>query len=600
VRNSVGKLGSGLDVRGDGGYVVAPPSVHASGRSYRWLPGSGLDDLALAALPDWLLRLLRGGRSAPGPPARVVVGDLVPEGQRNATLASLAGGMRRRGLSEANILAELRKINADRVVPPLDDREVAAIAASISRYEPAPAPRRYKRSDYGNAERLVDQHGNDLRYSSGLGWLVWDGQRWQSDADGEAMRRIKQTVRSMWEELPGIEREERDAFYRFLVRSESAPRLKAALELAASERPVVVSPAALDADPWLFNVANGTIDLQTGELRPHRRADLITKLSPVHYRPEADSLLWRAFLDRVTAGDPELEAFLQRAVGYSLTGLTSEEKLFFAHGPGASGKSTFLEAIKAVFGEYAATADFETFLKKKGDGGVRNDIARLASVRLTIGIEVEQGKQLAEGLVKSLTGGDTITARKLYKEYFEFLPQFTLWLAANDRPRVSGSDSGIWRRIIQLPFTAAIPEHERDPNLKQKLKHDSEIQTAILTWAVAGCRAWQRHGLNIPERVRLYTEEYRQENDPFADFFDERCLFEPSARVRRSELRQAYEQWAKSNGEWLQTAKALATALKTRGIRDGGKLNGERTWAGITLVQDDRGAEYADSLAAPF
>jgi putative DNA primase/helicase len=165
---------------------------------------------------------------------------------------------------------------------------------------------------------------------------------------------------------------------------------------------------------------------------------------------------------------------------------------------------------------------------------------------------------------------------------------------------VSGSDSGIWRRIIQLPFTAAIPEHERDPNLKQKLKHDAEIQTAILAWAVAGCRAWQRHGLNIPERVKLYTEEYRQENDPFAEFFEERCLFEANARVRRSELRQAYEQWAKSNGEWVQTAKALATALKTRGVREGGKLNGERAWAGITLVQDHREAEHADSLDAPF
>jgi putative DNA primase/helicase len=347
---------------------------------------------------------------------------------------------------------------------------------------------------------------------------------------------------------------------------------------------VVVSARALDADPWLLNVENGTVDLRTGELREHRRDDLITKLSPVRYVPGAQSPLWDAFLARVTGEDEELQAFLQRAVGYSLTGVAHEEKLFFAHGPAASGKSTFLEAIKAVLGEYTATADFETFLKKKGDSGVRNDVARLAGIRVTVGIEVERGKQLAEGLVKSLTGGDTVTARHLYKDFFEFVPQFTLWLAANDRPRVSAADSGIWRRIVQVPFTETIPEPERDPTLKQRLQADPDIQTAILAWAIEGCRAWQEQGLNIPERVKLYTEEYREENDPFADFFDERCLFEPTALVRRSELRRAYEQWARTNGEWVQTAKTLATALKTRGVRDGGKIDRERAWAGVALA----------------
>jgi putative DNA primase/helicase len=586
VRNSAGKLGAGLDVRGEGGYVVAPPSRHASGAQYEWLPGLSPEEATLADPPEWLLALLSGaGENRRRREAPTLVGDLIAEGSRNATLASLAGGMRRRGMDEQGIRAELLKLNEAKAVPPLPQHEVTAIAKSVSRYEPAPASRRYKRSDYGNAEGLVDRHGSDLRYSRGLGWVVWDGRRWRRDGDGEAMRRMKETVRAMWKELAGLEdRDERDAVYRFLLRSETASRLKAALELAESESAVVVSAAALDADPWLLNVENGTVDLRTGELREHRRDDLITRLSPVAYVPEARSPLWEEFLARVSGGDEELQAFLQRAVGYSLSGLTSEEKLFFAHGPGASGKSTFLEAIKAVIGEYAATADFESFLKKKGDGGVRNDIARLAGVRLTIGVEVEQGKQLAEGLVKSLTGGDTITARHLYKEHFEFLPRFTLWLAANDRPRVSGSDSGIWRRIVQLPFTVVIPEQERDPTLKQRLKSDPEIQSSILAWAIEGCRAWQEQGLNIPERVKLYTEEYREENDPFADFFEERCLFEPTARVRRSELRQAYEQWARTNGEWVQTAKALASALKARNVRDGGKIDGERAWAGVALA----------------
>lgn len=297
------------------------------------------------------------------------------------------------------------------------------------------------------------------------------------------------------------------------------------------------------------------------------------------------SALWESFLERITGGDAELRTFLQRAVGYSLTGDTREEKLFFAHGPAASGKSTFLESIKAVLGDYATTADFESFLKKKSDAGVRNDIARLAGTRMTIGIEVDEGKRLAEGLLKTLTG--------------EFLPQFKLWLAANDRPRVSASDSGMWRRIVQVPFTEAIPEGERDPRIKLQLKNDPQVQSAILAWALEGCRAWQKQGLAIPERVRHYTEEYRAENDRLADFFEERCVFEQRALVRRSELRKAYEEWARENGEWPVAPRTLATALKARGGRDGAKAGGERAWRGVRLRLSERVESLSDS-DSPF
>jgi putative DNA primase/helicase len=252
-----------------------------------------------------------------------------------------------------------------------------------------------------------------------------------------------------------------------------------------------------------------------------------------------------------------------------------------------------------VLGDYATTADFESFLKKKSDAGVRNDIARLAGTRMTIGIEVDEGKRLAEGLLKTLTGGDTITARHLYKEFFEFLPQFKLWLAANDRPRVSASDSGMWRRIVQVPFTEAIPEEERDPRIKLQLKHDPHVQSAILAWALEGCRAWQEQGLLVPERVRRYTEEYRAENDPLADFFEERCVFEPRAVVRRSELRKAYEEWAKENGEWPVAPRTLAAALKARGGSDGAKLSGERAWRGIHLRSPERVKSLSESRS-PF
>jgi putative DNA primase/helicase len=601
ARNSAGKLGEGLDIRADGGYIVAPPSIHASGGAYRWQEGHAPGEVPLADPPSWLLALLSRSDPTGQVPAAVLQVGVIGEGSRNATLASLAGGMRRRGLSEEQLLAELRLINSDRVEPPLPDPEIVAIAASISRYPAGPAThRQFKRTDYGNAERLVDRHGDQLRFSSGIGWLVWDGRRWQRDENRSAMRLMKETVRAMWSELPEIaDPAEKSTFFSFLLRSESEPRLKAALKLAESEAGVVVSASELDCRPWLLNVRNGTLDLRTGELRAHDPADLLTKLSPAVFEANARSTLWESFLERITGGDHALRGFLQRAVGYSLTGDTREEKLFFAHGPAASGKSTFLEAIKAVLGDYATTADFESFLKKKGDAGVRNDIARLAGTRMTIGIEVEEGKRLAEGLLKTLTGGDTITARHLYKEFFEFLPQFKLWLAANARPRVSASDSGMWRRIVQVPFTEAIPEQERDPGVKLQLKHDHDVQAAILAWALEGCLAWQKHGLAIPERVRLYTDEYRAENDPLADFFEERCVFEPRAVVRRSELRRAYEEWAKENGEWPVAPRTLAGALKARGGSDGVKVDGERAWRGVSLRSRGRVESPLES-GSPF
>jgi putative DNA primase/helicase len=599
LRNSAGTLGPGLDIRGDGGYIVAPPSRHASGASYVWQEGRSPADLSLAELPSWLLHQLTDPRVSKQGAARsggvCLAEGLIVEGQRNSALASIAGRLRREGRSGEEIYLALLEVNELRVVPPLPESEVAAIAASISRYEPAPAEpgwRRFKWTEYGNAERLVERHGADLRHSAGLGWLVWDGQRWQRDSDGAAVRRMKDTVRAMWHELPEIEDgNQQKSFFGFIRSSENEKRLSASLRLAESEAAIVCAPEALDADPFLLTVANGTLDLRTGRLLPHQREDLITKASPTLFLPDARSDLFEEFLRTVTGGDEELIRFLQRAAGYSLTGDTGEEKLFFAHGPAATGKSSFLEALKGVLGDYATTTDFETLLRRKGDRGIPNDIARLAGTRLVLSIEVEDGKQLASGLVKTLTGGDTIVARYLRKEFFEFKPQFKLWLAANDRPRVHASDTGIWRRIVQMPFTEAIPEEKRDPTVKHRLRNDPEVQQAILAWAVEGCIAWQHDGLQIPERVRDYTEEYRQENDPLADFFDEYCLFEPDARVSRKRLRSVYGYWAHRLFQKPWSAKAFADELKRRGVTDGGKLNGDRAWGGIRLTEEAEAAE---------
>lgn len=442
----------------------------------------------------------------------------------------------------------------------------------------------YNLTDTGNAERLVAMHGDQIRHVPAQGWYVWNGTHWTRDRTAALMRLAKQVALAINHDVANCEDDEqRRAIRRHAMRSESERGRKAMVALAATELEVIALAEDLDGNPWLLSVNNGTIDLRTGELHPHNPADLATKLAPVAYHPDASSTIWEQFIDTTTGGDHELARFLQRVVGYTLTGDTSEEVLLFAHGPTATGKSTFLEAIRSVLGEYGTTADFETFLRRRGDAGIRNDIARLAGARMVVSIEVDDGKQLAEGLIKALTGGDTVTARYLYAEAFEFAPQFKLWLCANHRPRVRADDEAMWRRIIQIPFTNTIPETQRDPTLKHRFKNDPDIRQAILAWAVQGCLAWQKHGLDIPATVRAYTAEYRAENDPLAEWINDDCQLHPDHWTLARDLRAAYERWAENTGTTpIDGGTAWGKALKAHECWNRKRAAGHG-WQGIAL-----------------
>jgi putative DNA primase/helicase len=471
-------------------------------------------------------------------------------------------------------------------------------------------------TDQGNAAWLAHLHGQDLRYcwaTSTFYW--WDGTRWVADTHGKVDWWTRDVAHKLYELAAGFNTAaaglnnraaaEPDpdgskrladaaakmsnlaqAYTKWGRNSESSERMSAMLRCVKSEPGITVQARDFDRHPWLINCLNGTLDLGTGQLREHRREDLITHVLPFGYDPDARLPLWDWFLERAQR-NPQVIGFLARAVGYSATGLTTEEKLFFCYGDGSTGKSTFLQAIAATLGPYAATADFEAFLQKDRSAGHSADIARLAGKRMVIGIEVDEGKKLAEALVKQLTGGDIITASHKYQDAFEFRPTFSLWLAANHRPRVRADDKAMWRRISMTPFDQVIPEEERDPQVKAQLTDPQIAGPAILAWIVQGCLEWQVMGLCPPQEVIEATEEYRREMSPVTEFIDTWMVVQEGAQADNTDTYQQYLKWAADNGiRYPLKQKAFTQAMKALGHQQDRK-NHSRYWVGLGLVADE-------------
>jgi len=438
----------------------------------------------------------------------------------------------------------------------------------------SPGGRPMALTDLGNAERLVVGHSADLRFlHQTRQWHVWDGTRFAADDNGEAKRRAKQTARAMLFEAALQDSEElRKQIIAHQIRSESDRAVRAMLALAESDEKIAARAADFDRDNLLFNVKNGTLDLRTGALREHERNDFITKLAPVEFDRSATAPTWDRFLLEIM-NDKDTVAFLRRAVGYSMTGETGEHCYFLLHGSGANGKSTFVETIRALFGDYGMQSDFQTFLANKGTGnGSRHDIARLRGARLVTAVESDAGKRLAENIVKYLTGGDTVTARFLYSEHFEFAPTFKLWMATNNKPRIFGTDEATWRRVRLIPFTVTIPEEKRDAKLLEKLK--AELP-GILNWILAGLAEWRERGLDTPKAITQASEDYRQREDSLGRFIDDNLLADPESRISASELYGAYKNWSDRTGEFQLKEKDFSDDLQKRGFQKHRYGNGQ-------------------------
>ena len=419
-------------------------------------------------------------------------------------------------------------------------------------------------SDMGNARRFIKAHGHNLRYCyEWNAWLIWDGRCWQLDKTGEIFRLAKQAVKGIYGEAATLNGEgQRKEAAKHALRSEARIRVEAMIALARSEPNIPILTEQLDQDPWKLNVLNGTIDLKTGRLLPHNKADLITKLIAIEYDLNAKCDLWRNFLNKIMAGNHNLISFLQRTVGYSLTGDVSEQVLFFLYGTGANGKSKFLEASLGIIGQFAMQAAPDILMMKQYESHPTG-LADLFGKRFVACVETEEGKRLAESLVKQMTGGDRMKARFMRQDFFEFAPTFKIWLAANHKPVIRGNDYAIWRRIRMIPFTVTIPAKEQDKRLGDKLKAE---YAGILRWAVEGCLAWQREGLKEPEEVVAATKNYQEEMDVFGRFLREETVQDPVFSTQASVLYTRYKTWCEINGENAMTGNALGRRMTELGF----------------------------------
>lgn len=429
-----------------------------------------------------------------------------------------------------------------------------------------------KYTELGNALRFLDWYGEDFRYNKTAGsWLIWNGRAWVKDDRGSAekeMGHLSDILLTVDLPRAGGDQQQRKSVLNWHKSSQSSRGVVAALQQASVQQQVAVLSSDLDSDNYLLNCLNGTVDLRTGELRAHNPEDLITRCCPVEYHQDATLPEWESFLRTATQDDEEIINFLQRAAGYSLTGSTAEEKLFFLHGPGNSGKTTFLEALGSVLGNYGSTANFQSFLEKKHEG-IPNDIARLDGPRFVCASETRRNTKLDTGVIKSLTGGDKITARFLRAEFFEFHPRFKLWLCANDAPEIASDDDGMWRRVVRVPFDYVVPEEKRDKRVKQRLCDPKIAGPAILAWAVRGCLAWQtEQKLTVPARLKTATAEYRHENDPLKDFLEERCVLDSKSELPCIDLYNTFKYWSQDcRGDYRpMDFGRFGSMLKKRGL----------------------------------
>ncbi len=646
-----GKLGPGVDVKGQGGYVVAPPSIHPdTGTAYTWFDGYDLERDILP-LPTYFVRMLerKQAPSASRSGERDVFAlgrDILEAGKALQRLAPWrceeygawvdvgmalselgAAGLELwdkwsqqsakydseictqkwqtfepgNGLTLASLFHWAKEDTLERQATKQQPQETTEPKTDPTA-EPKPplvAPRDTL-TDVDNGARLVALFGDRLRWTPQYGWMVWDGKRWQIDTSDRVNEYAKRTARSYYKDAAEAAATGNDglaaAFAKHAKASLTARAIRAMVDMAHSDRRIVADIRDFDQNPWLLNCQNGTIDLRTGQLKPHDKNDLITKLAPVEYDPTAEAPLWEAFQEKFAGGDPDLMAFKRRMYGYALTGKVSEQCFFLLHGKGANGKSTEIETVRGILGE-----DYSYHLPKgvilaspQGERhGASPELADLRGMRFVDVQETNLGQRLNESLIKELTGGDRRNARAMYKNPFLYDPTDKLFIATNNKPVIRENTHAIWRRVKLVPYKVTIPENEKILDYHEVLLEREAA--GILAWLVRGCLEWQAHGLGTCEAVAEATKEYQSEQDILGAFLEDRCFLSPTAEVSKGDLYEAYSAWCAANKEQPLGTKSFSQRLSegTHGISEY-RTSGVRMWRGIGLLAQDVPQDVAE------
>ena len=512
---------------------------------------------------------------------------IVRKGKRDSTFIALAGKLRSAGLTPDEIELTLLAANKRVCDPPLAEGEVRKIARSAGRYD---ADRELTRiaddtisncDDVSIATMFVLEHGHELQFNvDSKKWLVWDGTRWKPDKTDEVVRKAIDFAQKLYEEAPRLVKNKADMtiVQRQIKRSNTSNGIGAFVNLAKSILPV--TSEQLDAKDYLLNCRNGVVNLETGELHRHNPGDRITKIVPFDFDPTATSPAFDKFLTTIQP-DPEIRKFLQRSIGYSLLGVARERAFWILYGSGNNGKSVFIDLFSEILAEYASSTTSASVMAQKGDR-IPNDIARLHGKRFVVIPETEENERINAALIKALSGGDKITARFLFGEFFDFYFSGKLWIATNHKPAITDHSKGFWDRLKIIRFSVDIPKAQvikKDTLLKQLLAD----APAVLNWAVQGAREYfAMDSLEVPDVIRSEIETYKYEQDSIAQFIDEACDVGLGLTINNAVLYTRYTNFCKDNGEWQRSQRRFTQNLKERGFTQVRTGNG-RIWQGLTM-----------------
>ena len=584
IRNSAGELGKGIDIRANGGYVAFLGSVRADGKSYQLIQG---DNQNIADAPQWLIEACLNQSKAQRSHSSHPTGRLFSNGRRNADMASIAGFLNKKGATPEQVGASLHALNDGVLHEPLDEKEVANIAASINRYDSKILFAKDTYTHLGFSKLIAERFKDKVLHCVGHGFYHYDGERWIYDTnDYKSMSICKSLVDEIWTDIEVLDEK---TFPEEVIRRikgqalilKSTPFINSSLKLVKSDASLDIKMEDFDSNKNLLNLKNGTFDLGTGVLKPHNPDDKMTHLLDFEYDAKAKSPIFSKFMADILPEDKV--KFLLRIFGYALTGTGNEQMFFILQGGGKNGKSTFLNAMEEIFGGMSVNIQPET-LNGKMDGSIRNDLARLAGKRLLTTSETKSGTILDAPLMKQITGQDTLTARMLYKEPFEFKPICVPVIVTNFLPVVDGSDYAMERRVCVITFDKKIAN--ADTHLQNKLK---EEKSGIFNLLLDGLKDYQSHGgLAIPASVEEKTKKFTESSNLIRDFIQE-CLKEDNDRsVGANDLYREYSRWTTDSGCKPMSMPVFKTTFERETGIEQERNSGGKIWKGYSLKYPPR------------